>query len=266
MRPLALLVVSLLTALGLSAADPTPAPPPPPVQHPALFLVGDSTVRTGQGNGDVGQWGWGSEIGAFLDPAVIHLYNEARGGRSSRSFIAEGHWEKIRAQLQPGDFVIVQFGHNDNSNSANSPDRATISGAGDETLVVGIGPAQKTIRTYGAYLRQYIRDIQAAGATAIVCSPVPRNQWDHGKIRRGFDGYAAWAAATARADGALFLDLNTLAADRYDALGETSARTLFVDHQHTNKAGARLHAACVAAGLAQLPGHPLAKALRSPSP
>lgn len=265
MRVLNLLFLICASLLSARANDSKPATVAP-VQHPALFLVGDSTVKTGHDDGHVGPWGWGYEIAAFFDPARIHVYNEARGGRSSRSYIEEGHWEKVRAQLQPGDFVIVQFGHNDSSNSVSNPDRATITGAGDETVQLGVDQSRKTIRTYGSYLREYVADIRAAGATAIVCSPVPRNQWEHGKIRRGFDGYAGWAAAAAKAAGAFFLDLNSLAADRYDLLGEAQARTYFFDHQHTNKAGARLHAACVAAGIAHLPDCPLAKALRSPAP
>lgn len=236
------------------------------VQHPALFLVGDSIMKTGKNDGATGPWGWGSELGAFFDPAKLHVYNEARGGRSSRSYIEEGAWAKVRAQLRPGDFVIVGFGHNDRENSAGHPNRTTITGDGDETVEIGVGPAKKIVRTYGAYLRQYVADIKAAGATPIVCSPVPRDQWDHGKIRRGFDGYAAWAAAAARESGAFFFDLNTLAADRFDALGEARTRALFFDWQHTRKAGAQLNAACVAAGLARLADCPLAKALQQPIP
>src|SRR5580704_17997664 len=80
-------------------------------QHPALFLVGDSIMHTGTGNGETGPWGWGAEIIPMFDAAKIHVYNEGLGGRSSRGYIQEGAWAKIMDRLQPGHWVIVQFGH-----------------------------------------------------------------------------------------------------------------------------------------------------------
>jgi rhamnogalacturonan acetylesterase len=252
-----------LSALALLLAAATRADEPRPVLeptvHPALFLVGDSIMKTGTGNGDTGPWGWGSEIGALFDPAKIHVYNEGHGGRSSRSYIGEGLWAQVRDRLQPGDFVIIQFGHNDSANSAAYPDRATINASGDETVQVGVGDKKQVVHTYGWYLRQYAKDVRSKGAGLIICSPAPRDIWREGKIARGFDGYAQWAAEAARAEGAWFLDLNALAANRFDALGEREKTVYFVDgYQHTTKAGARLNAQSVAEGLTQLAGCPLA--------
>ena len=262
MRLLFLLGCCLVTfAAAADSAATKSASPAALIQHPALFLVGDSIMKTGTGTGERGPWGWGSEIGAFFDPAKVSVYNEGRGGRSSRGYIEEGAWAMILAQLQPGDFVIVQFGHNDTANSANYPDRATITSGGDETVQIGVGEQRKTIRSYGAYLRQYVTEARAKGAGVIICSPAPRNQWGEGKIKRGFDGYAAWAAEAAKSTGAFFIDLNTLAADRYDALGQEKTRTHFNDPQHTTKAGARVNAECVAEGIRRLPNCPLARAL-----
>jgi lysophospholipase L1-like esterase len=249
-------------AVALPAADAPAGAPVEPFKHPALVLVGDSIMKTGAGDGARGPWGWGSEIGAFFDPARINVYNEGRGGRSSRGYIEEGAWAKVLEQLQAGDFVIIQFGHNDTANSANYPDRATITSGGDETVQVGVGDARKVIRSYGAYLKQYAADVKAKGATLIICSPVPRNQWIAGKIKRGFDGYAQWAADAAKASGTAFIDLNTIAADRYDALGQEKTREHFNDNQHTNKAGARVNAESVVAGIRTLKDVPLARALR----
>lgn len=228
--------------------------------HPALFLVGDSIVKTGHGNGETGPWGWGSELIPLFNPAKIHVYNEGRGGRSSRGYIEEGAWAKIVAQLVPGDFVILHFGHNDAKNSANYPDRVTVTGNGDETREIEspVTHQKKTIHSYGWYLRQYVKDAKAKGATAIICSSAPRNTWVDGKIKRGLDGYAQWAAEAAKASGAPFIDLNTLAADRYDALGQKPADKYFFDYQHTTKAGARLNAEAVVEGLKQLKDCPLA--------
>src|SRR5882724_8337693 len=137
--------------------------PPPATLHPALFLVGDSIMKTVNGTGENGQWGWGSDILPLFDPAKIHVYNEAHGGRSSRSYIEEGLWDKILDRLQPGDFILLQFGHNDSSNSQNYPDRATITGMGDEIMHIGVGVSNKVVHTYGWYLREYVRDARAKG-------------------------------------------------------------------------------------------------------
>jgi len=259
-------LLALMLATLARAQDPAPGAPvaKEPTLHPALFLVGDSIMKTGTGTGERGPWGWGSEIGALFDPAKIHVYNEGRGGRSSRGYIEEGAWAQVLERLQPGDFVIVQFAHNDSANSANYPDRTTINAAGDESVQIGLDK-KKVIHTYGWYLRQYVKDGKAKGATVIICSPVPRDKWVGGKIVRGFDGYAQWAAVSAQASGALFIDLNSICADRFDALGEAQKTKIYVDgYQHTTKAGARLNAESVVAGIRQLKDCPLAGDLAAP--
>src|SRR6476619_7401283 len=80
---------------------------------PTLYLIGDSTVHNGNGDGSNGQWGWGEPLADYFDAAKIKVVNRARGGRSSRTFLTEGLWDTVMAALQPGDFVIMQFGHND---------------------------------------------------------------------------------------------------------------------------------------------------------
>ncbi len=252
LRLLAVALAFVLTARAEEAAA---------TLHPALFLVGDSITKTGAPPGDTGPWGMGYELIPLFNSAKIHVYNEAAGGRSSRSYIEEGLWAKILARLQPGDFVLLMFGHNDSANSANYPDRTTITGGGEETIQIGVGDNKKTLHTYGWYLRQYAMDAQAKGAKVIICSAVPRNAWSDGKIKRGFDGYAQWAADAAKASGAWFLDLNRLASDRYDALGQEKTAAYFNDFQHTKKTGARVNAECVAAGLRQLKDCPLANDL-----
>ena len=119
------------------------------------------------------------------------------------------------------------------------PTASRSKGSGEETQEIDSPTGQKqTVHTYGWYLRQYATDAKAKGATLVICSPVPRNTWTDGKIKRGFDGYAQWAADAAKTSGALFVDLNTIAADRFDALGQQEAAKYFADNQHTTKAGA----------------------------
>ena len=236
-------------------------------QHPALFLVGDSIMRTGVTPGDTGPWGWGYEIIPMFDAAKIHVYNEGLGGRSSRGYIQEGAWAKIMDHLQPGDWVIIHFGHNDAANSQNYPDRTTMKGNTDDTQDIDspVTHQKETIHSYGWYLRQYVADVKSKGANVIICSPPPRNTWVDGKILRGLDGYAGWAAEAAKQSGALFLDLNTISADKYDALGQEATRPLFNDNQHSRKAGAHLNAESVVTGIKQL-NIPLAKDLAATAP
>lgn len=238
----------------LMPAQATSDPFPPQTEHPALFLVGDSIVRTGSGTGDTGPWGWGAELIPMFDPARIHVYNVALGGRSSRGYMQEGAWQKVMDRLQPGDWVIVQFGHNDAANSQNYPDRTTLKGNGDETQEIEspVTHQPEAIHSYGWYMRQYVKDAKGKGASVIVCSPPPRNKWEGGKILRGLDGYAGWAQEAARQSGAYFIDLNTISADKYDALGEAGTKPLFNDFQHSRKAGAKLNAESVATGIRQL--------------
>ncbi len=236
---------------------PEPADP----KLPSLVLIGDSTVRNGRGDGEGGQWGWGDYVGAAFDPAKLNVVNRAVGGLSSRTFLTQGHWDRALTLLKPGDFVVMQFGHNDNGplNDA-SRARGTIKGAGGEAEEIDnlLTKRHETVHTYGWYLRKFIRDAKAKGVTPVVCSLVPRKTWRDGKIVRSADSYAGWAKAVAAEEGAAFIDLNERIAARYDALGQAAVEPLFADeHTHTSKAGAELNASIVAAGLAALPGDPL---------
>lgn len=123
---------------------------------PTLFLIGDSTVRNGRGDGSNGQWGWGEPLVDYFDAAKITVVNRALGGRSSRTFITERHWSRVLAMLKPGDFVIVQFGHNDSGpldDSARA--RGTLAGTGDETREIDnpITRQHEVVHTFGWYLK-----------------------------------------------------------------------------------------------------------------
>jgi lysophospholipase L1-like esterase len=233
------------------SAAPKAQMPLPPTDHPALFLVGDSIMHTGTGDGSTGPWGWGAEIIPMFDLAKIHVYNEGRGGRSSRGYIQEGAWQLILDRLQPGDWVILQFGHNDAANSANYPDRTTVPGNGDDTQEIDspVTHQKESIHSYGWYMREYVHEAKAKGAQVIICSPPPRDTWVDGKVLRGLNGYAGWAKDAATQSGAYFIDLNTLSADKYDALGQAMAHTYFNDNQHSKKIGAHLNAESVVTGI-----------------
>src|SRR4029077_11554429 len=108
-RSLVLLIFAFSTVAVIHAQETAPAPATtalPPTLHPALFLVGDSLMKSGQPPGDRGPWGMGYEILPKFDAAKIHVYIEGAGGRSSRSYIEEGLWAKVLERTQPGDFVL----------------------------------------------------------------------------------------------------------------------------------------------------------------
>jgi lysophospholipase L1-like esterase len=237
-------------------------PEPRDPQLPTLFLIGDSTVRNGRGDGANGQWGWGDFLGAYFDSSKLNVVNRAVGGLSSRTYLTLGHWDHVLSMLKPGDFVIMQFGHND-SGPLDDPARArgTLQGTGAETREIDnpITKQHEVVHTYGWYLRAFIAGARAKGAVPIVCSPVPRKIWKDGKIVRASDSYGKWAKEVALAEGAPFLDLNEIIAQRYDALGPVKVEPLFADpHTHTSRAGAELNAECVISGLKALSSDPLA--------
>ncbi|MBU6410260.1 MAG: rhamnogalacturonan acetylesterase, partial [Verrucomicrobia bacterium] len=237
---------------------PLPANP----KLPTLFLIGDSTVRFGRGRGP--EWGWGDFVGRHFDPQKLNVVNRAIGGASSRSYFT-GEWKRVLDMIKPGDFVMMQFGHND-PGPLNDRTRArgTIPGVGDETQAITnlMTGRPEIVHTYGWYLREYIADARATGATPMVCSQIPRKIWKDGAIVRSTNGYAGWAEEVAKAEHAPFVDLNKLIAERYDAMGPAKVNPLFGDaHTHTKAAGAELNAQCVIAGLKALPDDPLARYL-----
>lgn len=224
-----------------------------------LFAIGDSTVRTGtRGDGANGQWGWGAPIADFFDRSQLNVENHAMGGTSSRSFRTLGLWQHVLDKVKPGDFVIMQFGHNDSGPlNDNRRARGTIKGNGDESQAIDnlLTGKHEIVHSYGWYIRQYIKDTEAKGATPIVCSLIPRNRWTDGRINRSVDGYGQWAQQAADAEGVPFIDLNELICDHYDALGEKRVTALYFDDRettHTNAMGAQQNATCLVQGIKSL--------------
>jgi len=285
-----------------SAAAPAPAHTPPDAKTqeaglgltspenpnlPSLILVGDSTVRNGHGVGSDGLWGWGAPIADLFDPTKINVVDRAIGGLSSHTYISAGHWANTLDLIKPGDFVLIQFGHNDGGinlpGATPVPDQGllpgqapptpppgarsrgpnvggSLPGIGDETLDVQ-NPrtgATETVHTFGWYLRKYVADVRARGGTPILCSLVPRKLWVDGHVIRNTTTYRGWTAQVAAQEHVGFVDLNEIIARRYDALGQAAVDPLFGDpHTHTTLAGAQLNAECVVAGLRALPHDPL---------
>ncbi|HVU36660.1 MAG TPA: GDSL-type esterase/lipase family protein [Opitutaceae bacterium] len=221
---------------------------------PSLFLAGDSTVRNGTGEGGGGQWGWGHFLPEHFDQAKINVVNRAVGGTGIQTFRALGYWHRLLSLVKPGDFVMIQFGHNDN------PPRGPLPGTGNETgeRMNPRTKEQQLLHTWGWYLKQDIADVRARGATPLVCSLIPRKIWKNDRIVRNKDTFAGWAERVAADEHVPFLDLNERIAERYDALGEAKVNALFADpHTHTSAEGARLNANVVVEALRALVDNPL---------
>jgi len=263
-------VLVLLSSGVFGVAQNSPVPETPTqtsVAHdaaldpklPTVFLVGDSTAR------NQADLGWGDHFADLFDTSRINVANRARAGRSSRSYINEGLWEHVLSEMKPGDYVLIQMGHNDGSNPQNDPKaRQSVKGIGEETVTVPItkpfssgplaGKSEETVHTYGWYLRKYIAEARAKGATPVLLTVTIRNIWKDGTdgkshIERDM-GYRDYEYEVAAAEHVPVVDMATVEADQLEALGPQKTATLFpVDHTHTSAEGAELVAKCVADAL-----------------
>jgi lysophospholipase L1-like esterase len=270
------LCLALVLSGGLlpDCAQTTNAPARPSIREnvpanpnlPSLFLIGDSTVRNGSGDGAGGQWGWGDQLAPLFDTNKINVVNLAHGGASTRTYHRD-HWPRVLAMLKPGDFVLMQFGHNDGSPineavlSQTARSRGTIKGTGDETQEITniITKEFEVVHSFGWYERQFIIEARGKGATPMVCSLIPRNSWREGKAARNADDYGGWAGQVAKAENAPFIDINEIIASQYDKLGREKVNALFIAGAgpHTSLAGAQTNAVCVVAGIKGLKDNPL---------
>ena len=218
---------------------------------PVLFTIGDSTVKNND-NDPNGMWGWGSVIGEYFNLKKISVENWAKAGRSARTFLNEGRWDKIYAALQPGDFVLIQFGHNDGGDIHKGKARGELHGNGNESKVFLMEATKQyeVVYTYGWYLRKFIQDAKEKGAIPIVLSHTPRNKWKNGKVERNTQTYGRWAREAAEMGGAYFIDLNTISADKLQKKGEKKTAVYFNrDHTHSSLKGAHLNAESIVKGL-----------------
>lgn len=260
------LALALAAPTALRSQAPTrPLPAPRDTTLPTVFHIGDSTVRNGNGDGANGQWGWGDLTPCYYDASRVNTVNRALGGRSSRTYLTGGQWAGVLPMLKAGDVVIMQFGHNDGG-AVNDTSRArgSLRGIGEETEEIDnlLTHQHEVVHTFGWYLRKFIADTRAKGATPIVASLVPRNRWANGTVQRNKQDYAGWAEQVARTEGVSFLDLNELIAKEFDALREEKVKPFFVeDRTHTTLDGAKFSARIVIAGLRRLPNSPVAKYL-----
>lgn len=233
---------------------------------PMLFIVGDSTVHNPQKT----ERGWGDVIGKYFETNKIRVENHALGGRSSRTFITQGWWNKVLQAAKPGDFVLLQMGHNDggpldDTNRA----RGTIRSIGDESKDIfnPITRQKETVHTYGWYLRKYIADAHAKGMTIVICSPVPhcpRVEVKAGDIEKS--DYVKLSTAVAEAEKVPFVNLNKITMSHYAGMTPKEIKEKYftsADNTHSSFAGAELNARSVVEGLRELKDCPLAGFLKA---
>jgi len=236
---------------------------------PVVFLCGDSTGKNEDSKPD-GMWGWGSQGYAVFDSTKCVFQNQAKAGRSSRTFIEEDRWEEVYNSLEPGDVVLIQFGHNDIGGIKDGKERGVIATAKDSSAVYHMESSgnYQVVYSYGWYLKKMIRDAQEKGALPVLLSLTPRNEWHEGEghsrgfiypvtekrgkmyVERRNETYGAWCRQVARETGAEFVDVHNITADALDKMGQKKAAAYFnQDHTHTSLKGAGLNARSVAKGL-----------------
>ena len=230
--------------------------------NPVLFLVGNSTMRTGTlGNGNNGQWGWGYFAHLYFDPKRISVENHALGGTSSRTFYRR-LWPDVLKGIRAGDWVIIELGHNDNGPYDSGRARASIPGTGRDSLLVTIQETgeQEVVYSYGEYMRRFIRDVRSRGAQPVLCSLTPRNSWEaDGTITRKAETFTRWQKEICAEENVPFIDLEGTTARKFERFGPEKVNYHFyLDKIHGSEFGARLNARSAAEAIRACHGLALA--------
>lgn len=240
---------------------------------PVVFITGDSTVKNADKD-PKGMWGWGAVANTVFDESKIDIVNAAMAGRSCRTYLNEGRWDKVYNSLKPGDFVLIQFGHNDIGAIDKPKYRAAIASGKDTCHVYRMQAAKEdlsrqnvidqklktdtrvgsyeVVYSFGWYLKKFIQDVREKGATPILVSLTPRNEWKDGKIERRNDTYGKWYREVAQETGVEFVDLHNITADLLDkkcGKKEKAMKYFNHDHTHTSLLGAKTNAQSIAKGL-----------------
>jgi rhamnogalacturonan acetylesterase len=260
-----------------SPATPPDAPPqanlprhaPLDPKLPTIFIVGDSTASNGP------NLGWGDHLANYFDLTRINVANRAHAGRSSRSYMVEGAWDKVLAELKPGDYVMLQWGQNDGGDLGGEKPRGDLRGDGDATQdvlqSVGVLAGKvETVHTYGWYNRKYVADAEAKGATPMFLSETIHNSWKpdaagtlHVAPEMRF-GPVMWKIA--QEDHLAFIDMAPVEAARMESVGKDKTSLWFpIDYVHTSPEGAELNAQSAMIAL-EIAKSPLVKYLKEPLP
>lgn len=213
-----------------------------------VWLVGDSTMCTYE-PGRAPLTGWGMPFSNFFDSSV-RIENHAKGGRSTRTFLSEGRWKTVEQGLHRGDYVLIQFGHNDEAKEVKYKDRYT------------------SVPDYTTNLIKFIRETRAKKATPVLITPVTRRRFDMaGKIMETHAEYTAAMYEVARELKVPLIDLDSKSRGLLQQFGPEDSKLLFMslapgehpnypvgqnDNTHFNEFGARKIASLVLEGIKEL--------------
>lgn len=173
-----------------------------------LHLVGDSTMSD-KPNLAYPERGWGQLLPQFLLPQLT-VVNHAANGRSTRRFLTEGRWHLLLSELGNGDYVLIQFGHNDSKES----DPARYAAFNSD---------------YQTFLTQFIADVRERGATPMLASSICRRNFaEDGSLKRDLADYASAAAKVAKETKVSFFDLQQLSCDFWQQQGKDNSQPYFI--------------------------------------
>lgn len=174
-----------------------------------IFMIGDSTMANKPLIPENPERGWGQMLGIYFK-AGVRVENHALNGRSSKSFRDEGHWAAVQSRLKPGDWVIIQFGHNDEKNL--DPTRYTTPEGGFKTN-----------------LARYVAETRAAGANPILATPVARRKFDdQGRPVNTHGDYVKAVREAAAEEKVPLLDLNQRSTELLQRMGPEPAKKLYI--------------------------------------
>ncbi|HEV7332775.1 MAG TPA: alpha/beta hydrolase fold domain-containing protein [Flavisolibacter sp.] len=218
----------------------------PPKKKIKVYLIGDSTMCEYEPQ-RAPLTGWGMPFQYFFDSSVT-IANHARGGRSTRTFLSENRWQPIADNLQEGDYVLMQFGHNDEAKEERYKDRYT------------------PVPDYKANLAKFITETRAKKAIPVLITPVTRMRFQDGKQVETHTEYTAAVFEVGKGNGVPVVDLDKMSRELLNELGPQLAKHLFMqlepgehpaypeglnDNTHFNAYGARRMAQLVLTGLKQ---------------
>jgi lysophospholipase L1-like esterase len=165
-----------------------------------VYLIGDSTVSN-YDSSLYPRMGWGQKLQSYFNSANVKISNKAISGRSSKSFYDEGAWTPVKNALQSGDFVLIQFGHNDekSGDSARYTDPYT---------------------SFQQYLTKYIDEAKAKGASPVLVTPVHRNKWSGSSISDSHGNYPPAMRDLASKKGVPLIDLHKKSKTLFESLGQ----------------------------------------------
>jgi lysophospholipase L1-like esterase len=211
-----------------------------------IFIAGDSTADSnGANNGKTN--GWGKYLGDYMTSTVS---NRAISGQSARTFWRDGNWENLIKDVNKGDYVFIQFGHNDVGGPHKNP-KGAAGGEGDETVTVTVDGVEEVVHTFPWYIRQMAGQVIEKGATPLLLSLTPNFSFVDGKVEEPsrFAGYMKLVSDELKIP---FIDLYHYIARNWEILGEQyliDNEWLPTDKKHTAPAAADFNAKMVVTGI-----------------